>query len=323
MSYFVINKQLDFERGYFENTVADDGVLYMSDDSLKDAHYITRIFDCTKEATQWHRLSVKTGLPNGQGIVFYVYATDKMSMIIDDQKWQISDFLMSNFTLEKKMKELEPYLSAVFSDGTEFWLHNVYGRYLFVIAELQFRDIPNSIEEMSFSFSMDSWIKHLPMIYSKKSENSDFFERFLGIYQSFYEDREEKIAKSASLINPKAVDRQLLEKLADWYDIQDVYLWSDENLAKLVSEAPKLLKVLGTRKGIIKYVSLYTGEDVELIDDPNNKQHFHLKVSKKFVQDKKEYQALLKIVDQAKPANVKISIMPIEQPMIIGPELVL
>jgi phage tail-like protein len=320
MKYFAINKQLEYDRSHLSGLEARDGVLRLSSSNRRAGYMFSRVYDSTQAQTQWHRFTVE-GTFREAGISVRIYACEQLTVLVDDKYYLISEIIEdTELSLMKKLQILAPYEVIEATGQKDILLHDVMGRYLFFMLELFRQEDDPQITSIRISFPRESWLKYLPSVYSRDDiaykytgeqrrediPKSSFTERYLALFQSLYEDLEDDIRDSARLMNPAAVDRNLLITLAQWFDVKDVYLWTDEKLRSLIPRLPELMRLKGTALGIKEYVRLYTGEEPELSEDDGV---ITLTVKDKYIKASKDYQALVRIVDSMKPADVQLHIV--------------
>ncbi len=310
----MINKKLDYERGFLDGLEYRDGRLRLAGKGSGMGVFFSRVFDSIESGTVWHRFTVDCGQGSGAGLRISFYSFESEELLINDQRMPVSDLIRSrDISSSEKKRLLEPWLKKRASGKNDLLLHEAEGRYMLVCIELIRQETDNSLGDMCLYFPKDTWMKFLPGVYSRDRETADFTERFLSIFQSIYDDRDREIRGSAGLIHPAAVNRQLLEELAAWYDLKDLYLWTDERLKELVSKAPELARKRGTASGLREYLSIYLGSEPEICEDMDNPYMFRVLVPEEFIDDPKEYRALVRVIGQMKPAGITARILPIKR----------
>ncbi len=307
MSYFVVNKQLDYQRGFLEGGEFRDGRLHIRQGERTGACFISRLFDSRESGTEWARFTVE-GVPDagaGLQLSFYTSETDWIS--VGGVRRSISELISDpGLTSLQKKAIFDPLFKKHFIGHDDVLLYGVQGRYLFFILNLFQRENGNSCGDMCLYFPKDTWLKYLPGVYRRSAESADFTERFLGIFQSMYEDRSREIRGSAAMLNPVSCSKGLLVELAQWMDIRDIYLWPEDKLRILIRSMPELSARRGTIGGLRSYLELYTGEEPVIREDSNDPCSFMVGVSQEYLDDPREYRALLRIIGHMKPAGMKV-----------------
>ena len=311
MKYFVINKQLEYDRSFLSGLVFADGVLRLSSDSRRAGYMFSRVYDSMEPEMQWHRFTID-GTFRDAGISVRIYTCEQPTILVDGRYYLISEIIGDEaMSLVRKLQIFAPYEALAASGQSDILMHDVSGRYLFFILELFRQEDDPQIESICIRFPRESWLKYLPSVYSKDDHGTGktdcgFTERYLALFQSLYEDLETDIRDSARLMNPAAIDRSLLVTLAQWFDVKDVYLWPDDKLRELIPRLPELMRLKGTARGVTEYVKLYTGEEPELTEEDDT---IILTVRDRYIKDAKDYQALVRIVNAMKPADTMLRIV--------------
>lgn len=104
--------------------------------------------------------------------------------------------------------------------------------------------------------------RYLPAIY----QDNDLLGRFLMGFESFWNQVEEKIDGSERYYDPHLTPTVFLPWLASWLGAWDSHL-PEERQRQLVSSAMDLYRRRGTRQGLEKLLSLYSGGTVRVIEN--------------------------------------------------------
>ena len=309
MSYFVINKQLDYDLGFLSGGEYRNGRLSVFRKAENGACFISRLFDSRDEGTEWGRFVVDARRDAGAGLQIAFYTSERPEIAYRNRNVPIQELISDpTISAEKKKEIFSPLFKKRFVGSRDILLNGITGRYLFFIMDLYRQENDNTCGNMCLYFPKTSWIRYLPSVYSRNPQDADFTERFLGIFQSFYEDREREIRNSAELLFPDAGERAMLEELAEWYDFRDVYLWPDEKLCELIKRAPYLRAKYGTVGGMKEYLSLYTGTVPEIREDEKNPNLVIIAVPERYLTDVREYNLLLRIIGHMLPAGMDVRV---------------
>jgi phage tail-like protein len=175
-------------------------------------------------------------------------------------------------------------------------------------------------------------MQYLPEIYQVNRKSASFVERFLGIYQSLYQDMTRQIETVSGFFDPDSVEDEVLRWLAGWFSIDDSYVWTEDRLRYLVRNAMSLYGIRGTVEYLEKMVFLYTGKHPFIIEhhriEPflqdsrqadlimelygDNKYIFTVILGLDAVAGNREYKILTKIIENAKPAHMECNIVVLE-----------
>lgn len=331
MKYFVLNKELDFKRGVLCACQWREGRLSLLPHAGQGA-FLSRVFDSRELQNTWHRFILKGQGPGRASLLFTFYGTDTLEVTIEGRRRLLPEFLadVSDSVLEKK-ELLKPWEKKQALFPEDILLHEVKGRYLFFLAELfaQGEEAP-FIEEMTLYFPMDTWLKYLPGVYSRKEAGADFTSRYLGIFQSIYEDMDWKIRNSSRMLNEKDTRYEYLEQIASWFQMKNMDLWPENRLRKLLGQMRELFARTGTVPGMLGLLELYTGERPILIECGRmqgekerkmygvNPYECILLIKEKYMRTDREYKALICLIDQMKPAYMQVTVFPLKPQIVLG-----
>ena len=132
MSYFVINKQLDYDLGFLSGGEYRNGRLSVSSDTESGACFVARLYDSRSEETEWGRFVVDARSNVGAGLQIAFYSSNKPTIVYRDRNVPIQE-LISNRKLsaEDKKEIFEPLLKKCFVGFRDVLLNGITGRYLF------------------------------------------------------------------------------------------------------------------------------------------------------------------------------------------------
>jgi len=262
-----------------------------------------------------------------------LYSADDLIFEIDGEITSVQDIIYSEiFTTEQKKRVLEPFVQKIIIEKTDVILYDVKGRYLWMAVDLYRQDeLSPALQNFVIYFPKQTWMKYLPEIYQTQIplDKSSFLERYLSVFQSLYDDINNKISDMPGFLDPYAVGEEYLSWLAEWLDIKESYLWSDSQLRYLIANASRLYSIRGTKRGISEFVTLFTGEIPQIVEyqqvvyfKNDNTQYalleklyninpyvFTVLVKEEHVPSEKEYKMLLKIIEDIKPAYMEFDLV--------------
>lgn len=331
-TYFMLNKEQDFRRCYLAEMEYRGGRLCtqaVKGQESRTAVMISKIFDSREADMYWHRLALYEVERKEQAqftLNFYT-ANELVRTGRDGEVIYLPDsFYNEEDTLEEKLRKMQPYFVKSVENEEDILLHDVKGRYLWMVLTVQLRPGQEiSFGDFQIFFPRESFLRYLPEIYQRE-DRKQFFERFLAVFQITYEEMNERIYQMPELLDAYGTDRQFLEWLTGWIGIADTYMWNEKQLRSLLKNAVSLYKLRGTRKAVREYVKLYTGgyeplivENFEL-KEGDSRYHtwnlfqedayrFYVLVQEEYVPTTKEYQALVKVIEQVKPANMELELI--------------
>lgn len=338
--YFLLNNALAYRRGYMENMDFDDGGIQVREGKQTYAAYLSRVMDCGEEEMVWHRFTCKNSGADMAPVRITFYASDSNEVESDGSRCLIQDYLRrTDVSIEEKKAHLSSFRKKEAVQTTDILLHEVCGRYFWFLVELyrQNEYLPR-LSDMMVYFPKQSWLKYLPEIYEEASHQDSFLERYLGIFQSLYEELEYKIVHASALLDPESTEKEFLSWLASWLDIEDSYIWSENQLRYLLLHAKELFALRGTKEGILRFVKLYTGEDAFVVEQHqidwfrsdiekytrlkrlygDSPYEFSVLIKEAGLEKNGSYHVLQKIIEDIKPAYMNFNIVSLKPYIFLG-----
>ncbi len=328
-SYFVFNKPSDYTRGWSDNLNILGNAIEVRDPARAGVFW-SRVLDSREKEMLWHRLTLE-GQSLGENAIRFDFYTSDQETVLCDGKIRILDRLIRDpaGTDREKRAASAPWHRHTAWDPRDILLTELKGRYLWFRVELvcQGGQSPR-VGELKFRFPRESWLSYLPEIY-QDPEGSSFTQRFLGIFQSLYDDLDEQIRSVARYLDPQAVGGEYLEWLAGWIDVEDGYLWPEEKLRELVRRGMELYRIRGTRAYVAEMVKLYTGQEPWVVEHSQVEPYagdgaraalmeelyggspylVTLVLPESALENGDAYKALLRIIDNARPAWVEVNLV--------------
>lgn len=325
LKYFIFNKESDYKRGYLQNMEVFENGICPKENSQKKGIFISRILDSHQVEMSWHRLRIRGDEKQQAAFRLSIYAGNEKSFIFRNHEIDLADFIKrDDLPLEEKQQCLSPWLQQQMSGQDDVLLHEVKGRYLWFMVEMYWQQDIKGLFDIQIFFPGHTWMEYLPEIYQQEDKDS-FLERYLGIFQTIYEDFNEEIYEVQKKLDIETAQGDYLMWLAGWMGIEDSYIWSEKQLRQLLYKGVSLYKRRGTRQGIIDFVTLYTGESPFIVE--NHQLQYFKKDGRRFEQMKRLYgsdaysftvlvreeviaslkkqKTLIKIIEDIKPAQME------------------
>lgn len=331
LKYFIFNKALDYKRCFLQNMCYENEKLIAVTDKIgHKSIMISRMLDSQEIDMEWHRMMFELHTEGFASYEISIYAANSLERKIDDTEDHLERILLDpNLAIEEKKKIFQPYLQKKVQNTEDILLHEIKGRYLWFVVETSLQmNQEMEISKIQVYFPRQSWISYLPEIYQSEDKNM-FFERYLAVFQTMYEELNEKIRHVPYLLDVDNTDQEFLAWLANWLDIAESYVWSKEQLRNLLKNAVRLYKIRGTREAVKEFVKLYTnGAEPYIVENfevrkyvdkknealldklyGNNPYQFHVVVKGENVPTTREYQTLIKIIEEVKPAYMDVELI--------------
>lgn len=120
-------------------------------------------------------------------------------------------------------------------------------------------------------------LRRLPAIYAEEApppafrapyEDRPFFERYLRGFDDMAEPMRAMLSNLAQRFDPDEASADLLPWLSTWVSLALDENWPQLKRRRLIKEAVELYRWRGTRRGLARYLELYTGLTPEINDKP-------------------------------------------------------
>jgi len=224
--------------------------------------YFSHSLDSTVEETVWHRIAVHADIPDDTSIEISYFTSDSKKMWVSDEYVDLDEYLRRHAHQPELVEQaLEHIWSKPIINPKDALLHNAKGRYIWFRIRLNGseRNTP-VLKGMRIYFPRETLLRFLPAVYQEDKRSSDFLERFLSLFGSFFQEMDERISQLPRLFDVQVADHSFLRWIGMWLGIADEEQWSEVQLRRLILNAPQLYREKGTRRGIERLVELYTGE---------------------------------------------------------------
>lgn len=121
-----------------------------------------------------------------------------------------------------------------------------------------------------------SYLRFLPALYSEEPESRDLLGRLLSLFEAENADQGEAIQRLYTLFRPHSADPEWLPWLAARLDLLLEPSWPVETRRQVLAEAFQLYRRRGTRWALERYLTLYGGEGIRILESFQGRQNFIL-----------------------------------------------
>lgn len=335
LKYFLFNKESDFRRGYRNGMDILGAGIGPKECSGKKGVFISRLLDSREVETNWHRLRIRG---KGEDCWISIYAGNQRSFLYQEEEMDMEEFICrDDIALEEKKWYMTPWLQKQAVGEEDILIHEVKGRYLWLMIEMYWQHGDRRIYDIQVYFPKQSWISYLPEIYEREDRDG-FLERYLGIFQSIHEDLDDEIRGIAQKFDWESARGEDLVWLAGWLDICESHIWSEEQLGRLLGNAVSMYRRRGTRRGIMEFTALYTGEYPFVVEHHQvryfqKKKDYHRQLVQLYGDDEYVFsvlvreevlesawqqKALMRIMEDVKPAHMECSLVILKPFLFLG-----
>ena len=235
--------------------------------------YLAPMFDSTDYEGTWHRLRLEGIFSNCKYEVVAAATDVNLEETITDESIDFSD----------KLELLKDYGYVRKVNTDDMLLHNLQGRYLWVFIKVTGSKIDSffKIEGFSVEFPHGSFAEYLPEIY--QDERNSFFERYMTVLQSLYEDLEKEVDFVPRYLDYETAPDENLRLFAEWTGRwNENGQWTPEQLRYLIFNLQSIQSGRGTWTVMEQMIYLMTGQKASVIEhfrwkDWADKDSVHLK----------------------------------------------
>lgn len=243
----------------FENfKVGLDGKIYFITDrgiellkkrdtySIRQNSEFISTFDCNEPKCKWHKVVLEAEIPDKTQINLLYSNSDEKGAI----SWKkLAEFYSSNKIFE-----------VLIPEGS--------GRYLNLKLVLISTDEYNTpkISSIKAYFPRISYLRYLPAVYQENPASREFLERFLSLFETFFQNIENEIDHMARYFDVESTPEEFLSWLATWTTTIFDESWTEGKKREFLKKAVQLYKKRGTREGIEETVGIYTGNKPMVVE---------------------------------------------------------
>lgn len=107
-----------------------------------------------------------------------------------------------------------------------------------------------------------SYVRYLPSLYTR----DEMMGRFLMLFESFLAPISQQIRQVPYYFDPTVTPVDMLPWLASWLDLTLDPEWPEAQRRALLKAARRLYQKRGTAQGLLEYLEIYTGGQVQIIE---------------------------------------------------------
>lgn len=194
----------------------------------------------------WHRLQaqLKNLAPNAH-LQFFVYITD------DDQANPPKP--------DPRSPDSSPW-RRIALDVTDLFIGGDPACCLWIAAHFTSNGrVTPVVSQMRVEFDQETYLVHLPAIFSNGAVSRQFLVRFLSLFESFFSETESQIAGLPALFDPNAAPKEFLSWLAGWLALELNENWDEGVQRQTIAKAFEMYGKRGTAEGLREALRLFAG----------------------------------------------------------------
>jgi phage tail-like protein len=146
------------------------------------------------------------------------------------------------------------------------------GRFLWVALELTGNSrVSPRVRSLRAERRGHDYLRRIPKTFSRDPVDADFLRRYLAIFEGLLGELENEAAHREYLLDPHGTPEDLLPWLASFLGMALDERWPAAARRTLVAEAARLFRFRGTVPGLARFLEIYLGEPVIVLE------HFRLR----------------------------------------------
>ena len=220
--------------------------------------YLAPVFDSEDYHGTWHRLRLEG-----------TFSDCKYEIIAAATDTDLGEMLYNpNNSFSDWASILKEHGAIRKVNTDDLLLHSLEGRYLWILLVVSGARTDSSfrIEGFSVEFPQSSFVQYLPEIYQQEGRDS-FFERYMAVLQSLYEDLEKEVDKIPQYLDYQTTPEENLPLFAEWtgrwnHDGS----WSSGQLRYIISHLSRIQNGRGTWAVMEKIIYLITGKHAVVVE---------------------------------------------------------
>jgi phage tail-like protein len=223
--------------------------------------WISEPLDSDLFRCQWHRADLALApLPPSTSLRISTISADAIG---PDAPTPLSPLWEVGLSVAGEMQpppQAESLLPAPEPPPGDFLVQSYPGQYLWLKVEMQGDGFGSpALREMRVHFPRRSYLEYLPAVYSAEEESRWFLERFLSVFQTEWDDLEQRVDQLYGLFHPDSAPAEggFLELLARWVALPLEKTWHAEQQRALLQAVSRFYPQRGTAAGVRAFLQAY------------------------------------------------------------------
>jgi len=309
----------------------ETGIIELTHESMYHSLFLRGIDSMDREST-WGRFFYDLKTEGDPICCLYVLAIDDNVIDYDGRQISLDDFLTDDsIPVADRLLGLKNAGAKRYVGGNDVLLYGHNGRYLYIAIDVK-GEGEASIRNMVVDSIGDNFMNTFPEVYR---ERNSFFHRYMSVFSSIYNDFGRDIDNLPEILDLNTCPVEMLIEYGSWMGIDLKGGFLPENVIRdIVKEAYELNKIKGTKKGLIRLMTLILGEEPVIVEHnlvrawineegngypPNFKPRGVYDITiliKKRITEEVRHQ-IIYMVDQFKPVRTRINIAQMDENVII------
>jgi len=227
----------------------------------RTGRFVTTALDSGLAGCRWHRVALTASIPTGTTLRIETLAAE-------------APLTPAELDALPKTRWATGQVAAAVEDGRwDCLVRSAPGRYLWLaIGVASDGAATPEVDDVEVWFPRRTSAEYLPKAFRTDPESADFLERFLSIFDRQRMTVTDELDRVPALLDPMAVpagehgEHDFLAWLAEWVGMAVEEKLPVARRRRLVRDAAALYRLRGTPEGVRRFVSLFCGVEVRLLE---------------------------------------------------------
>jgi phage tail-like protein len=204
----------------------------------------------------WHRIEMTLPqLPPGTQIDVQVFAYKNLELAplnFRDPRWTTTYSVVAPIQPPPDPVTPKPHVD-------EFLIQATPSQFLSLLIKIHGDGFATPvIQKLRVHYPRESYLEYLPPLYSANEPMRVFLDSFLSVFQTEWDDIDQRLDESTALFDPAAVPEGVaMNYLASWLGLALEGTWTGEQNRLLLEAVPKIHPHRGTAAALRDYVAVY------------------------------------------------------------------
>jgi phage tail-like protein len=221
-----------------------------------DGYWMSQPLDSSLYNCPWHRIEMTLpDFPPDTQIEIHVFSyptLDLAPLSVRDSRWITTYSVVAPIQPPPDPANAKPRVH-------EFLIQASPSQYLSLLIKIHSDGFATPIiQKLRVHYPRESYLAYLPPLYSANEPMRAFLDSFLSIFQTEWDEFEQRVDSSTALFDPASVPAgRAMNYLASWLSLSLEGTWTGDQNRRLLEAAPQIQPLRGTSAALQKYVAVY------------------------------------------------------------------
>ena len=220
--------------------------------------WLAPVYDSMDQNETWHRL-----------VLSGIFRECKYEIMAAASNEDLREFLYAEERTADQIEEMlreQTFIRKVNTD--DLLLHSLTGQYLYILIRVSGARVDShfQIDGLHVEFPWGSFVEYLPEIYQMSGRDT-FFERYMTVLQSMYEDQEREVDYVPDYLDYESTPEEHLPELASWTgDWSREQQYSSGQIRWLLKHLQEIQCGRGTGHVLEEMIALLVGRKARILE---------------------------------------------------------